>query len=285
MSIFDAIIMEANERAKAAAGSDPSDYMGTDGLLYCGRCNTPKQCRHTAFSKEYVLYVMCQCRKDAERAAEATQKRREELDRIAELRAAGFPDAEMRHWTFDADDRANAGLSTVASRYVQNWQTMRDAGKGLILFGAVGTGKTFAAACIANALIDAGYAVLMTNFTRLTNALQSAQDKQRVLDDVARYDLLIIDDLAAERDTEYMGEMVQSIIDARYRSKRPLIVTTNLSAAELKNPQDIRRQRIYSRLLEMCIPYEVNGADRRRQIFRRDYGTYEKMLGIGGNEQ
>ena len=73
----------------------------------------------------------------------------------------------------------------------------------------------------------------------------------------------MIDDFAMERSTEYVNEIVYNVIDSRYRSGKPLIVTTNLSKKDLDNPPDIDNERIYSRIKEMCFPVEVKGTDRR----------------------
>ena len=77
--------------------------------------------------------------------------------------------------------------------------------------------------------------------------------------------LLIIDDFGMERGTEYGLEQVYNVIDSRCRSGKPLIVTTNLSLAELQNPQDTPHARIYDRLLEMCCPVCVSGENFRRE--------------------
>ena len=77
--------------------------------------------------------------------------------------------------------------------------------------------------------------------------------------------LLIIDDFGMERGTEYGLEQVYNVIDSRYRSGKPLIVTTNLSLDELQHPQDTPHARIYDRLLEMCAPILFTGTNFRRQ--------------------
>ena len=66
------------------------------------------------------------------------------------------------------------------------------------------------------------------------------------------YSLLVIDDLGVERNTEYAMEQMFTVIDSRYRSKKPLIVTTNLKLEEIKNPPDLAHARIYDRILERC---------------------------------
>lgn len=126
---------------------------------------------------------------------------------------------------------------------------------GLLLWGGVGTGKSFMAGCIANALMEQEVAVCMTNFARIMNELNNAfSGRNEVVDRLCGYPLLVIDDFGMERGTEYALEQIYNIIDSRYRSRKPLIVTTNLTLTELKNPQDTAHARIYDRLLELCTP-------------------------------
>ena len=74
----------------------------------------------------------------------------------------------------------------------------------------------------------------------------------------------IIDDFGMERGTEYGLEQVYNVIDSRYRSKKPLIVTTNIPLHDLQHPQDTAHARIYDRLLEMCSPIRFSGENFRK---------------------
>ena len=103
---------------------------------------------------------------------------------------------------------------------------------------------------------------------------------QEYYDSFNDYTLLILDDLSAERKTEYMQEIVYSVIDTRCNSGLPMIVTSNITAQELKNPVDTASERIFSRLLEKCHPIEIKGADRRRQKLKNDFEQTRKLLGI-----
>lgn len=259
------------------------DYPNEDGLLMCGKCHTPKQCRFTATwdGKEKTPYTLCDCaraHRDAEEQARQAQNLHIEVNRLRKL---GFPDSEMADWTFAHDDGTDPKTTSIAHKYVDNFPEMKKRGKGLLLYGPVGTGKTHAAACIANELINQGRPCLVTNFARITNTLQGTFDgKQRYLDDFNRLDLLVIDDLAAERDTSYMHEMIFNIIDSRYRSGKPLIITSNLTQAELTAPTSVDKERIYSRLLEMCVPVEVKGADRREKKLQDDSADMKRLLGL-----
>lgn len=278
-NILETMTREASQDSHYEGG----DYLSEDGLLICGKCHTPKQCRFIATwdGKEKKPYTLCDCaraRRDAEEQARQAQNLRIEVNRLRKL---GFPDSEMADWTFAHDDGTDPKTTSIARKYVDNFPEMKKRGKGLLLYGPVGTGKTHAAACIANELISQGRPCLVTNFARITNTLQGMFDgKQRYLDDFNRLDLLIIDDLAAERDTSYMNEMIFNIIDSRYRSGKPLIVTSNLTKADLMAPGSIERQRVYSRLLEMCVPVEVEGGDRRQKKLHDDLTDMARLLGL-----
>lgn len=274
---FGGIEKAAEQRIKVNEG----DYLDDDGLLVCCKCNTRKQVKIELFGTVRTPYCLCKCEAEKIEAEEAVHKRQEREERIARMRKMGFPESEMCKWTFAADDRANERLSRAALNYVENFAEMRKRGKGLLLFGKVGTGKTFYAACIVNALIDRGIPCMVTNFARLVNTIQGMYEgRQEYIDGLNRFELLVIDDLASERDTEYMNEIVQNIIDCRYRAGLPTIITTNLTSAELKNPANISKQRTYSRLLEMCVPIEVEGKDRRKQRLRDEYKEMHDILGL-----
>ena len=258
---------------------NPEDYI-KDGLLYCGKCHTPKQVEIEVCGERMKPFCLCQCEEEKKAEEEKAFKSRLRAARVKRLRDAGFVEADLKECRFDMDDGKSGKVIEVAKKYCENFAEMYKAGKGLMIYGSTGVGKTFAAACIANELIDKGRPVKMTNFSTVRNELMATFEKQDVIDDLMSYDLLIIDDLAAEGSTEYMNEVVQNIIDARYRSGKPLIITTNLTAEELKNPRSINRKRTLSRLYEMCLPVEAKGKDRRRKVMRESVDKYSAMLGL-----
>lgn len=268
-------------RAAQQYAEQPGDYRDADGLLMCGKCHTPKQVRQPFLGRVKVLACACKCVVANNRREADAKRKRDRMQYLDSMRRTGFPDAEMRKWVFRNDDGGNSTLMSIAHKYVANFDEMRANGTGLLLYGNVGCGKSFAAACIANALIDTGTPCMMTNFTRIINRLQeSFAGRQKYIDNLSRFDLLVIDDMAAERNTEYVWEQVMTIIDARYRSGLPLVVTTNLTIGELADPADIRRQRVYSRLKEMCVPIEVTGADRRTRKMERNIMSAKSLLGL-----
>ena len=154
-----------------------------------------------------------------------------------------------------------------ARAYVENWKEAYKNNTGLLLFGDVGTGKSFFAGCIANALLDRDVPVLMTNFPTILNRLRGmfSEDRAEFIASFDEYDLLIIDDLGVERSTGYAIEQMFFVIDSRYRSRRPMIITTNLKLSELKNPPDLAHARIYARILERCAPILFDGKNFREE--------------------
>lgn len=273
---MESIIRQAKELNQPQDG----DYK-QEGLLYCGQCHTPRECRMKWQGKQTILPIPCKCRHLAAVQRDLEETRRAEEQRLRDLRASGFPDNELAACTFDKDDRTNVRLSSIAHKYVENFAQMKTQHMGLLLHGGVGCGKSFMAACIVNSLIDRHIPCMMTNFSRIVNRIQEKFDgRQQYIDSLNRFQLLVIDDMAVERDTEYMWEMIMTIIDSRYRSGLPLIVTTNLTARELADPSDIRRKRVYSRLMEMCLPIEVSGEDRRKTKARQNINNAKNLLGL-----
>lgn len=268
------------QQAARNVKAEQGDYI-VDGLLYCHKCKTPKQVRVEILGQVRTPYCLCKCASEKREAEEAALKRQDFMLEVKRLRKMGFLDAEMRSWNFSIDDLSNKRVSSIANKYVDSFDEILKKGKGLVFHGNVGSGKTFIAACIANALIDKGYACLVTNFARLTNTISGMYEgKQEYIDGLNKFSLLVIDDLAAERDTEYMNESIYNIIDARYRAGKPIIVTTNLTLDELMNPEDSRKERVYSRILEMCIPVEVKNNDHRKKKLQSDYQDYREILGL-----
>lgn len=262
--IFKALVANSKRKMPMKEG----DYIGEDGLIYCGKCRTRKQTRITLDDgTELTPMCMCQCQIEAKEREEEEDRKRERMQRVRRYRSAGFHDKALERCTFALDDGASPTASKAARGYAKNFSDFKKAGKGLMFYGNVGTGKTFLASCIANALIDQCIPCLVTNFSRIINQIQATFDeRQKYIDSLNDFDLLVIDDFAMERSTEYVNEIVYNVIDSRYRAGKPLIVTTNVPVSEMRNPQDMAKQRIYSRISDMCLPVEVSGKDRRGEM-------------------
>ncbi len=221
------------------------------------------------------MKAICGCeaarRKEEEKVFLAKERER----RIKYLRDRYLPEVRLRGFTFQADDSPNTQASTMCRQYVDRWQTAKEKGYGLLLHGSVGTGKTFYAACIVNALIDQGIAAELTTITRLINTI-AIEDRDVELAKLNRLPLIVLDDLGAERQTDYGREMAFTIIDERVKAKKPLIVTTNLSPAEMVKTENMGLVRTYERVLEAC-PIRVALTGRSRRM-RDDKANVDKAM-------
>lgn len=251
----------------------------TSGLVYCKKCHTPRQTSVELGGTLFHPCCICQCQSEARELELAKEKQLQEQQRIARLKANGLQDASLRQFTFANDTGINPEMQKAHS-YVEHWAEMKATATGLLLWGNVGTGKSFFAGCIANALLDRGVPVLMTNFSRILNAQTGmfSDDRNKYIDSLNHYSLLIIDDLGMERSTEYALEQVFNVIDARLRSNLPLIVTTNLTLDELKHPADLAHERIYSRVLERCIPLKINNQNIRQMKAQENFTRTKQLL-------
>lgn len=245
-----------------------SDYQ-QDGLWYCGACHTPKQCRPKALGGRIVPCV-CACSERRYQAEKAAQKTEDERLRIDSLRLMGISDKGLRRCRFD--EAVETDMLRRCRNYAKNWEKVLEKNFGLLLWGDTGGGKTFAAACIANSVIDRGVPVLITSFPRLLAA--DWNEREDFLRNVNRFPLLVLDDLGAEQGGDYALRTVYNVVDERYKSGKPLIVTTNLHLKEIQNTKSIEYKRIYQRVLEMCTPLyaepqafrDENAAEKRRGI-------------------
>lgn len=269
---------ETAEAVMEKEKNEKPTYMGEDGLLYCANCNTRVQTRIKIRGEESVVSCTCHCEQ------ERIEREYEEfLFRLqsSEKRSNAFPDRNMSEMTFENDDNPESQVSKAVRAYVDNFDTFRKTGKGLLLWGAVGTGKTYMAACAVNALLDKNIPCLITGLSRMVNSLRDSRDDgQDYIDSLRRYSLLVIDDFGAERGSEYMLEQIFNIIDGRYRTGLPMIITTNLTIDQIKKPEDVFHERIYDRILECCHPIEIKGKSRRREKAGKDYLEIKKILGV-----
>lgn len=226
-------------------------------------------------------HTSCACARKQHETEEAQARQREfEAQLVQAWAGTGLAITTFRHDTFDADDGANEKISCTCRRYMEKWPEVLKQNYGILFYGSVGTGKTFLAHAIANALIAQGVSVLVTNFSKILNVVMSSRDRQQILDSLNAYQLLVIDDLGAERGTDFAREITYAVIDQRGQAGLPLIITTNLSLKEIKETSDMSLRRIYDRLETLCpITICMDGASRRTaDAARRKQAARELLL-------
>ena len=261
----------------------------SDGLLHCGICGDAKEVAYKPaewmrplLGSEVKRPRICRCQAERQAREAALFEEKRHVQRVAELRAAGIHDARLRECTFSADDQKDIKTREICRRYVERWEKVTAERIGLLLWGETGCGKTFYAACIANALIEREIKAVLTSIPDLSARLMAnyGEAREAVLEDVRRAPLLILDDIGFERSTPTGIENAFSIVDTRYDSGKPLIVTTNLTPDEIKNPTDVAHKRTLSRIAELCAVHVHVEGNRREGIAQdRRARALEVLLG------
>jgi DNA replication protein DnaC len=153
-----------------------------------------------------------------------------------------------------------------ARRFADTIDRQLDAGRGLWFMGPVGTGKTTLAMLVSRAALRAGRSVAIYSLPRLLNEIRDGHRAERshvdLLDRLTDVDLLHVDDVGAERTTDWVLEELYSIVNARYEDQRSMVITTNLDRAQLCEQIT---ERTVSRLVEMCDVLPLLGEDRRME--------------------
>lgn len=265
---------------------DPEKEYIKDGHAYCKVCHERKDGDVMEFfGNKMILRVACKC----DREIEKQKKRREKQMEIERLKGTCFN--SMREWSYTFENyqgEENQSLM-IAKNFVEDYEKMKKENIGLLFYGSVGSGKTYLACSIANSLIEQyQISVKIRNFAQIINELQKSSfdfDKNAYIESLVNTSVLILDDLGIERDTSYAKEQVYNIVNSRYLKQKPTIFTTNLSYDTIQNCKDsVEYQRIYSRIIEMCIPVMVVGEDFRKFI-QRDKLTRNKDRLLNGGER
>jgi DNA replication protein DnaC len=152
--------------------------------------------------------------------------------------------------------------------YVDRIDDHLAAGRGLWLMGSPGTGKTTLAMLVSKAALDRGHSVAIYSLPRLLNEIRDTHRAERshvdLLDRLTAVDLLHVDDVGAERSTDWVLEELYSIVNARYEEQRSVIITTNIMDRDELCEQITPRT--VSRLTEMCDELPLLGHDHRMDL-------------------
>jgi DNA replication protein DnaC len=203
---------------------------------------------------------------------------------------------------FSGADKSLEAARLVARKFVEGYP-LETEGRGLLLVGPVGVGKTHLAAGILRELMNArGVQGLFCDYRDLLKQVNSyTQDvvatEMQVLRPVLDAEVLVLDDLGASKPSEWVWDTVAQVLNGRYNDRRTTIITTNYPNAEAlgatpngkrvkKSPdqenaeQAMREEtlgdrigeRMRSRLQEMCVVVEMRGKDLRQSVKRARFG-------------
>lgn len=191
----------------------------------------------------------------------------------------GFPDFDLR----SESGQKNQSLWN-AFRIVQSYCDAypQVEGKGLLLTGNNGVGKTHLIVALLKGLIEKGADGLFLDYQELLKRIQTSYDpaartaEHRIIRPVLDAEILVIDDLGANRPTEWVEDTVHYILNNRYNEKKPTLLTANLSEQRMTGAEGNRKthetfqdrvgMRVSSRLHEMCRIVEIHAEDYRKRL-------------------
>ena len=230
--------------------------------------------------RKNVEYIpACDClEKEKEREMEELERKRVHeciKNKVKKYEEISVIDNKFLESRFENADMSSKYMQ-LGKKYAENF-LKKDKQIGLLFYGGVGTGKTFTTACIATYLMEHGKSVLVMNLGLYLNKLtiEWGVAERDILEQVEKCDLLVIDDFGGEKGLDrnqfgWRAEKIYNLIDARYRSEKPLIISTNLNFSEDEEKCEISEKfsthgqnRIRDRIIDMCFPVQVIGKSRR----------------------
>ena len=259
------------------------DYVcGDDGLIYCGKCHSPKQVRITHQGKSYTMNCLCKCQTEERDKDESAHRKQQARYRAEAMRSSGILNQKARQYTFENDSGRIDSRLDIAKRYVSKWEECKKKNLGILLTGASGTGKSFFAGCVANALIDNGVSVMLTTLPHLLTILGNlhGRELENYMAKLDQYDLFILDDYDPEGLTPYYLRLLYAVVDRRFSSGKPMIVATSLSVSTLKEPHiDPLVTKTNQRIREMCSPVVFEFKELRQDQINRRLQEARKVFG------
>jgi DNA replication protein DnaC len=222
--------------------------------------------------------VFCQCegavkeREDRERQWQEEEAQREEARRKESARrllaesnlGERFKSRVFGTYKVTAKNRS---AYEAARTFVADFSAEETKGRGMILTGPVGTGKTHLAAAIVNELVKTGRSCVYGNVTALLGRLRGSYNAEgdsesEIMQKFCNADLLVVDDIGKEKTTEWVQEKLYAIINHRYEHYKKIVITTN---DQFKTLESKLGEAAVSRLVEMCDGYLVGGEDYRKR--------------------
>lgn len=237
--------------------------------VYCPICGKEKTWRKGVILGMLLkVPIMCQCEADLEeeiKRKEEAKAKQDRLKRVLALSNLGerFKDASFDSWVHDP---STEGCFEAMKQYAEEFSKKTDT--GFCIYGRAGNGKSHLAAALVNRVIERGYTAVFIEVPDLFSQIKATYggegSEDKILRSLSSCNLLVLDDAGAERPSEWVQEKFFQIINARYKNRLPVVITTNTK--DMAGLEDIIGFRAYDRVLEMCEPLKNNGESYRRNI-------------------
>lgn len=266
----------------------------TSKIENCPTCGEPLGKIIKIAGRNYAVPRMCKCKRKEQKEYEERDAANQRQIRLDHMFKNSLMTKEFRKITFETWDhkKGNEHMYRLGIKYVKNFKAMKEKNIGLLIYGAPGNGKTFLSGCIANALLDQYIPAVCVSSIGVLDRIKDSFNKygdegiQNILNCLDNADLVIIDDLGVEVNTEWSRATMYQILNTRYEKKKPLIITTNLTLEQLKKRYDQDcpgwengKGRTFDRVVnEMCQPIENSASSIRIQNGKEKANVLKEIL-------
>ncbi len=277
--------MSFNSQVSDSVNLNPAEEVLKGTVVYCKRCGD----RRGQFHDGKFYRGVCKCQADAiaenERRLQAKLRAEQKRQAVQVAKAESLLLLRYKNVSFEDTEIVSQEFENVLQRmkkYCSNPQKRLDEGQGFYIYGkSTGSGKSHLTACVCNDLIEKGYSVMFTNFIEIANKIKETYAKKtlmtelEIINKVAGFDFLIIDDFGTEQfkktaDDTFYQEKVYDILNRRYNKKLPTIFSSNLSLQELIEERGVSPKTV-DRVMEMSrVVFRLEGASYRRKLRSED---------------
>lgn len=252
-------------------------------IAKCASCGEPINKKIMLLGRERIVPIACKCKREAFEERKIKDENEEKQNRLKRLMNNSLMKGDVLEKTFENWDftKGNKKMYNIALKYTESFKLAKKNNLGLLIYGNPGNGKSHMSFCIANKLLSSGTPVVCVSIDSLLTRIKQTFNKWgsegeiEILNSLTNADLLVLDDLGTENKTEWSISKIYNIIDARYRSNLPVIITTNLSIAELENYYG---KRTIDRINEMCTFYENEDPSVRKEIGKEKNKLWKEIL-------